>query len=41
MTGTTAPARVAHVQLLNFPLRVFARTQQHFEGLMREFALLS
>jgi hypothetical protein len=29
------------VQLLNFPLRVFARTQQHFEGVMREFALLS
>jgi hypothetical protein len=39
VTGTAAP--IVHVQLINFPLQVYARTQQHFDGLMREFALLS
>jgi hypothetical protein len=41
MTETTATAPLVHVQLLNFPLQVYARTQQHFDGVMREFALLS
>src|SRR4051794_2665337 len=36
-----ATAPLVHVRLLNYPLRLAERTQEHFEGVKREFALLA
>ena len=41
MTGPVAATATVPVRLLQFPLDVQARATEHFEGLKREFALLS
>ena len=39
--GTAGPDGTVQVRLLQFPLLVYRRAQEHFDELLREFALLS
>src|SRR4051794_38015488 len=41
MTDVTTSSPLVHVRLLRFPLRLHLRTQEHYDGVMREFALIS
>lgn len=41
MTTDAAGPELVEVVLLNFPLEVFQRAQEHADGLIREFALIA